>query len=320
MTASAVDPAQALHPYIFISHSNEQSAYARQLGDYFRENGYSYWLDKHSLKPGDEWEKVIIQGVTDCAIFLVIMSEEGEFKPGVTQETDLAKSLDKPTFTLLLSGKCWARYNHIQYMNVSDGTMPGKPLLDRFTEIVPRRVGWGQDVTPFAFHLENMPFVTGKTAAYRSGVPRALATLGDNLLVLFIVIGALVAGVVFPGFLGASTFSIVFMVVIIIFTAGFLIFVGLRSSARQVLDERELNRSSQVIPGTLVACQENPFNSGFQTYYNLLVAYKFKSPTSGLEITAQEKLESGISRADSLPERGTPVRVMYATDKNYKIL
>ena len=77
---------------------------------------------------------------------------------------------------------------------------------------------------------------------------------------------------------------------------------------------------SKILNGEVVWCWENVKQGKLRKSYTLGVRYRFVSPLSGSEIVGQETLESNTSRGEPLPQPGTPARVVYLDDKNFKLI
>jgi len=60
---------------IFISHSSQDAAFARQLGDDLRLVGYVPWIDTMEIRPGESILSAIQDGITQSRYAIVILSE-----------------------------------------------------------------------------------------------------------------------------------------------------------------------------------------------------------------------------------------------------
>ena len=110
--------------HVFISYSRKDADYAQKLAAKLRQELFDVWIDQSKIRNGDEWWEEIEKAITDCVIFLIIMSPDSKASKWVKREMHLAEKLDKPTFPLLLSGESWSIYLDRQYSDVSDRSLP----------------------------------------------------------------------------------------------------------------------------------------------------------------------------------------------------
>jgi WD40 repeat protein len=87
---------------IFLSHSAEDSAAARDLARELERSGFSVWLDLERLSPGEDWLDAIEAALREAAIFAVYVG-----RPGVRRWVDrevkaaLIRSVDDPQFRIV---------------------------------------------------------------------------------------------------------------------------------------------------------------------------------------------------------------------------
>ncbi len=55
--------------------------------------------------PNDEWKKKAKAAIAECDVVVVLVGEDTHNAPGVKVETDIARSLKKPTFQVRPSGR-----------------------------------------------------------------------------------------------------------------------------------------------------------------------------------------------------------------------
>ena len=125
--------------HIFISYSRKDRTYARKLAEHLRGEGFEVWLDDH-IDYGAEWPQAIRQAVRSCAAFVVVMTPDSEQSFWVGCEVHEARNRRKPIFPLLRAGEVFFLLNTTQYVDVTDGRMPGPDLTERMERGgVPRR-------------------------------------------------------------------------------------------------------------------------------------------------------------------------------------
>ncbi|MFN8452350.1 MAG: toll/interleukin-1 receptor domain-containing protein [Anaerolineae bacterium] len=307
-------------PHIFISHASQQMDYALRFANFLQQSGFSVWVDKNGIESGDDWWDTIEQALTECAIFTVLMTPEAKDSKWVKRETLLAEKLNKPTFPLLLSGEGWSRYADIQYTDIRDGNMPSSVFIAKLAEFITPLSHAGADVTPFVFHPPNLAFIKGETPFLRSGVSGALREVSANLFGALVVIAVIVAFIVVPGFFVGSGGDLPVAVGYFGFLLIGILVLDLPKAVRRLRTERRFMHRSKILPGEVVWCWENVKQGKLRKSYTLGVRYRFVSPLSGSEIVGQETLESNTSRGEPLPQPGTPARVVYLDDKNFKLI
>src|SRR5215470_58139 len=78
-------------PRAFLSHSHEDKEIAQQLAEALRRAGVDVWLDKWEIKPGDSIvRKIFEEGLKDCTLFLILLSQASIQSPWVKHELDAA--------------------------------------------------------------------------------------------------------------------------------------------------------------------------------------------------------------------------------------
>lgn len=70
---------------VFISYAREDEKIARDLFDFLKRNGFSPWLDKENLLPGQNWELAIENAVTNSHAQVFLCSPRSVGKRGVFQ-------------------------------------------------------------------------------------------------------------------------------------------------------------------------------------------------------------------------------------------
>lgn len=62
-------------PKVFISHTEEDSEYARKLFNLFKERNLEPWFDKKNLRGGDLWDSVIEETIKEMDAFVLLQSK-----------------------------------------------------------------------------------------------------------------------------------------------------------------------------------------------------------------------------------------------------
>ena len=70
---------------VFISYASEDFSYAEKLYHYLEAGGYKVWLDKKSIKPGQQWDFEIKQGLKNADFIIILLSSNSVNKRGYVQ-------------------------------------------------------------------------------------------------------------------------------------------------------------------------------------------------------------------------------------------
>src|SRR4051812_16112694 len=76
----------------FLSHaSDDKGRFVRQFAEKLMANGVDVWLDEWEINPGDNpVRKIFDEGLAQCGVVIVVMSEKSVRKPWVREELDAA--------------------------------------------------------------------------------------------------------------------------------------------------------------------------------------------------------------------------------------
>jgi hypothetical protein len=81
---------------IFISYARKDAGdFAEQLYEYLNELGYEVFTDIHSLKVGEDWNSTLKDNISNCEIFVIIVTESAMRSKSVEEEVLQAKSEKK---------------------------------------------------------------------------------------------------------------------------------------------------------------------------------------------------------------------------------
>ena len=81
---------------VFMSYSRSQFYLAEDLALALGQEGIDVWFDMHRLKPGDDWDDEIAEGLYWADCVLLVASSDALKSVHVVEEVDLAIKLDKP--------------------------------------------------------------------------------------------------------------------------------------------------------------------------------------------------------------------------------
>lgn len=136
--------------HIFISYSRQNEDYVRSLKERLIAEGFDVWMDDR-IHYGEDWWRVIVKAIRECAAFVVVMSPHSEESRWVQREVKVADELRKPAFPLLLNGSLldfehFLIYISTQYVDVTTGELPAESFFRHLAMVAPRREHPGKEV------------------------------------------------------------------------------------------------------------------------------------------------------------------------------
>ncbi len=102
--------------HIFISYASANRPFALQVAERL-EQFYDIWIDREGIEGGMQWEQAIMEAVTDCAIFVVIVTPASNQSEWVARETILAEKLKKQRIPILADGELPFRLLNLHYID-----------------------------------------------------------------------------------------------------------------------------------------------------------------------------------------------------------
>lgn len=86
---------------IFISHSSNDTDFARQLAQALTEVGIDVWIDVNSIRAGSRWNDAVQEGLKTCDAMILILTPDSMESPNVGDEWLYYLRRQKPIFTVL---------------------------------------------------------------------------------------------------------------------------------------------------------------------------------------------------------------------------
>lgn len=81
---------------VFVSHAKEDSAVAQRIAAYLEEQGIACWIAPRDVPPGAEYGAAILDGIAECDVLLLVLSERSNESRFVHREVERAVSKAKP--------------------------------------------------------------------------------------------------------------------------------------------------------------------------------------------------------------------------------
>ncbi len=119
----------------FLSYSRANKDFAVKLARELKSEGFAVWLDQLDIPPGSRWDVEVEKALTDCEIFMIIITQASIVSDNVLDEIGYAIDNGKRFLPVLLE-KCNVplRLRRFQYVDFTDksfdeGVESAKELL-----------------------------------------------------------------------------------------------------------------------------------------------------------------------------------------------
>jgi len=80
---------------VFISYSSKEAAQVYELKSMLEANGISCWMAPDSILSGSNYASEIPKAIDNCAVFLLVLSDNSQNSKWVPKELDTAINKDK---------------------------------------------------------------------------------------------------------------------------------------------------------------------------------------------------------------------------------
>jgi len=122
---------------VFISYCTKDHFFAELARLKLESAGIPVWVDKTSLRAGDNWRQEIDRGISDSFAIIVALSAESVQSSYVTYEWGSAIGQKKPVLPVLLNScERHPRLEPYQYIDFSSTShQPWQELIDRIRDI-----------------------------------------------------------------------------------------------------------------------------------------------------------------------------------------
>ncbi len=120
----------------FISYSRRDSEFALELANELRAAGFAIWFDQLDIQPGSRWDDEIEKALTQCSIFMVILTPSSTASNNVKDEISYAIDSDKLIMPVLLKNAVvplrLRRFQYVDFTGKSceEGIEAAKQLLN----------------------------------------------------------------------------------------------------------------------------------------------------------------------------------------------
>ena len=130
----------------FISYSRRDSEFALELVNELRAAGFAIWFDQLDIQPGSRWDDEIEKALTQCSIFMVLLTPSSTASNNVKDEISYAIDKNKLIMPVLLKNAVVPlRLRRFQYVDFTEksyeeGIEAAKQLLNDLLLEGPSRV------------------------------------------------------------------------------------------------------------------------------------------------------------------------------------
>lgn len=87
---------------IFLSHSSKDEVHVSRIYEQLTEKGFPCWVDLHNILPGAPYAQQIMKGISECPVFLLLISEHSIESQDVLNELDCASRKKKMIIPLFI--------------------------------------------------------------------------------------------------------------------------------------------------------------------------------------------------------------------------
>ena len=119
----------------FLSYSRANKDFAVKLARELKSEGFAIWLDQLDIPPGSRWDVEVEKALTECEIFMIIITQASIVSDNVLDEIGYAIDNGKRFLPVLLE-KCnvplrLRRFQYVDFTNKSfdEGVESAKELL-----------------------------------------------------------------------------------------------------------------------------------------------------------------------------------------------
>lgn len=110
---------------VFISHSSSNAALAEEICGNLEKNGYDCFIAPRNIRSGHEYAEELINGIDNCELMVLILSEQSNGSPHVLREVERAVSKNKPIIVYKLDNVTLSK--SMEYFLMTHQWLESKP-------------------------------------------------------------------------------------------------------------------------------------------------------------------------------------------------
>src|SRR3990172_1413624 len=121
---------------VFISYSRRDQEFVTRLASDLNAQVAGVWFDQSAIQMGENWHDEIMQGISECKAFLLVLSPDAAESKYVNEEVNKALELGKTIFPILYRHAKWtdkieSLVKEIQTLDLRSGS-----YTDNFQKLV----------------------------------------------------------------------------------------------------------------------------------------------------------------------------------------
>jgi hypothetical protein len=89
---------------VFISHSAQDTEWARSFAEALKNRGVSVWFDEFEIQPGESWRDALESGLRDSDVLVAVIDAEHPGKPNLYFELGAAIGMGKRVVPIVPKG------------------------------------------------------------------------------------------------------------------------------------------------------------------------------------------------------------------------
>ena len=120
--------------HIFVSYTREDQQFVAELIRRLRDENFNLWLDRDSIRSGDDWQVSIDNALRSAQAIIVVVTPKSRQSEYVTYEWSFAMSLGIPIIPALVSGSASETHPKLSRLQAVDFTVEDKQSWSRLIE------------------------------------------------------------------------------------------------------------------------------------------------------------------------------------------
>ena len=143
--------------FIFISYSRKDSQFISTITARLHRTGYEIWVDMGNIEGGQLWRESIVEAISSCQVFLILLSPHSVTSKNVRKELDLADKKEKTILPIIakateIPASMEYQLAGIQWIDLSSNLEDGLQHLERVLTLERQ----GTLKNEFTNHLESV--------------------------------------------------------------------------------------------------------------------------------------------------------------------
>src|SRR5512141_2812272 len=121
---------------IFISYSRRDTEFVTRLAEDLNARVAGVWFDQSAIQKGENWHDEIMEGISECKAFLLVLSPDAAESKYVHEEVKKAQELGKTIFPILYRPAKWTGEIEALVKEIETLDMRSGSYTDNFQKLV----------------------------------------------------------------------------------------------------------------------------------------------------------------------------------------